>query len=259
MSVPIPAYLASLVTTSAPLIAIAVAGGLWLALGRTAMRRTERIAAWASIGVPLLLWFAAAWVLGKSGALESQPSVLLAPIAPAIALPIIVGIVLLARSSNVAATLDAIPASWLVGVQFYRALGFVFLALFARGMLPGEFALPAGIGDVLVGIAALALAFWLPSGSALSRKAAYAWNALGIADLVIAITTGFLTAPGPLQQLALDRPNTLITAYPLVMVPAFAVPLSIILHVLSLWQLNRQGERVARETNAFGGGSFAHS
>ena len=114
-----------------------------------------------------------------------------------------------------------------------------------RGLLPAEFALPAGIGDILVGLTGLALAFWLPSGSALSRKAAYGSNVLELADLVIAVATGFLTSPGPLQQLALDHPNLLITAYPLVMVPAFAVPLAIILHILSLWQLNRQSESVA--------------
>jgi hypothetical protein len=43
-----------------------------------------------------------------------------------------------------------------------------------------------------------------------------------------------------LQLLALDNPNLLITAYPLVMVPAFAVPLAIMLHILSLRQLNRR-------------------
>ncbi|MGO8953908.1 MAG: hypothetical protein ACLPWS_16770 [Rhodomicrobium sp.] len=256
MTSPIPGILDSVIVTAAPLIAVAVSGGLWLALGRTAMNAGERIRAFAAIGVPLLLWFSAAWALGKSGALEAQPGVLLSRTAIAIVLPVILGTVLLTRSRRVAAILDATPASWLMGVQVYRVLGFVFLALLARGLLPAEFALPAGIGDILVGLTGLALAFWLPSGSALSRKAAYGWNVLGLADLVIAVATGFLTSPGPLQQLALDHPNLLITAYPLVMVPAFAVPLAIILHILSLWQLNRQSESVAGGRLA--AGSFAH-
>ncbi|HEX9237982.1 MAG TPA: hypothetical protein VF866_04395 [Xanthobacteraceae bacterium] len=38
----------------------------------------------------------------------------------------------------------------------------------------------------------------------------------------------------------LDHPNLLTTSYPTVMTPAFAVPLSLILHGLSLWQLRRR-------------------
>ena len=43
-----------------------------------------------------------------------------------------------------------------------------------------------------------------------------------------------------LHLLALDHPNTFITTYPTVMTPAFAVPLSLILHGISLWQLRRR-------------------
>jgi hypothetical protein len=55
---------------------------------------------------------------------------------------------------------------------------------------------------------------------------------LGILDLVVAVGTGFLTSPSTLQQLALDNPNTAITSYPLVLIPTFLVPASIILHVV---------------------------
>jgi hypothetical protein len=48
-----------------------------------------------------------------------------------------------------------------------------------------------------------------------------------------------MTAPGPLQQLAFDHPNLLVAAYPNVLIPAFIVPSSIILHALSLRQLRR--------------------
>jgi len=40
--------------------------------------------------------------------------------------------------------------------------------------------------------------------------------------------------------LALDRPNTGVGTYPLVMIPVFAVPLSLMLHALSLRQLLRR-------------------
>jgi hypothetical protein len=68
------------------------------------------------------------------------------------------------------------------------------------------------------------------------------WNVLGILDLVNALVIGFVTTPGPLQLIVPDRPST-IAFYPLVLIPAFAVPLSILLHALSLRQLRRQARQ----------------
>lgn len=60
------------------------------------------------------------------------------------------------------------------------------------------------------------------------------WNWFGISDLVVAVTTGFLSAPSHLQIFSLDAPNFLIGSFPLVMVPIYAVPLSVVLHLASL-------------------------
>jgi hypothetical protein len=49
-----------------------------------------------------------------------------------------------------------------------------------------------------------------------------------------------MTAPGRVHVLALDAPNLLISSYPLVMVPSFAVPLALMLHSLVLWRLRRK-------------------
>ena len=46
---------------------------------------------------------------------------------------------------------------------------------------------------------------------------------------------GVLTSLGRIHFLALDGPNLLVSAYPLVMIPTFAVPVSIILHGVCLW------------------------
>jgi hypothetical protein len=72
-----------------------------------------------------------------------------------------------------------------------------------------------------------------------AHKAAYAWSLFGIADLVMAVTMGAMTSPGRAHLLALDAPNFLISSYPLVMVPTFAVPLALMLHGLVLWRLQR--------------------
>ncbi len=74
-----------------------------------------------------------------------------------------------------------------------------------------------------------------------SRLLAGIWNIAGIADLVLAVTLGFLTSPSPFQRLAFSLPNEL-TAFPLVLVPTFAVPLAILLHLVSLWRLEKPAQ-----------------
>jgi len=61
---------------------------------------------------------------------------------------------------------------------------------------------------------------------------------------------GHLEFAGALQVFALDHPNVQIGTYPTVMVPAFGVPSSIILHGLSLWQLRRRARQTALHTQS---------
>jgi hypothetical protein len=58
-------------------------------------------------------------------------------------------------SKQVREIIAAVAQSQLVAFQFYRVLGVTFLVLYAAGQLPGIFALPAGWGDVMVGLTAL--------------------------------------------------------------------------------------------------------
>jgi hypothetical protein len=154
-------------------------------------------------------------------------------------IPIVAGILLFSIWQPFRRVIEAVPQQWLVGVQLYRIEGLIFLVLYAIGRLPAAFALPAGVGDVLVGLLAPVVALaqirkW-PNANSLLR----AWNLLGLADLVVALTTGFLTSPSPLQKLAFDAPNLLIGRYPLVLVPVFLVPLAILLHLASLQKLRQ--------------------
>jgi hypothetical protein len=221
-----------------------IALGLWLGLRRTPFDQRQRTITWLAVMLPLLAWYLAIWQFARSGGFQPRPAdgsppLPLLPIA--IFLPLLIALPLLIRSKRLAAVLDSVSPAWLVGFQAYRVLGYVFLVRWAAGELPGTFALPAGIGDVLVGALALPVAFYLQSGAIGGRAAAYAWNLLGILDLLIAVTIGALTATG---RLPVDVPNAAASSFPLVMIPAFAVPLSLILHGVSLWQLLR-GTRAA--------------
>ena len=136
-------------------------------------------------------------------------------------------------------TVEAIPQQWLVGIQLYRLEGAIVLILYAMGKLPAQFALPAGIGDVLTGLAAPFVALAIIRKSPNADKLLRRWNLFGLADLAVALTTGFLTSPSPIQLLARNHPNELISQYPLVIVPVFLVPIAILLHLASLHKLKQ--------------------
>ena len=108
------------------------------------------------------------------------------------------------------------------------------------GKLPGLFAFPAGIGDILVGVLAPIVALAYARNPQASGPLVLAWNILGIADLIVAVTTGFISAPSPLLPSLVQPTSELISVLPLVVIPTFAVPLSIVLHVASLMKLRRE-------------------
>jgi len=225
--------------TSRLAIHIAIVLGLWLALERTGLTQRRRLGVWLAVVVPYTLWLAVIWSAAVNGVF--RPGSNTPPLVPlAIFLPVIVGVPILLRSKRIGEVLDAMPASWLVGLQVYRILGGIFLVGWARGVVPGIFALPAGIGDVTTGLLALPVAYLLASRNGDGVRPAIAWNIFGLLDFAIAVGIGLATAPGPLQVIVPSIPNTGVGLYPTVLIPAFAVPSSILLHVLSLRQLKRR-------------------
>jgi hypothetical protein len=223
-----------------------IALGTWLGLERTDLAPSQRRTTWLVIMVPLTLWVATAWSAAIIGVFRTGYSQL--PLLPAaIFLPLVIGIPLLLLSKRVGQLLDAMPTTWLVALQLYRVVGSQWLAYWLLGLLPGLWALPAGTGDVLTGLFAVPAAIALASGTAEGRKAAILWNMFGLADFVVAITLGMLITPGPFQLIVPGGPNIGLDGYPNVLTPAFVVPSSILLHVLSLRQLRRRSRSGARD------------
>lgn len=217
-----------------------IAVGLWLGLERTSLTPRQRQALWLFVMIPFTLWATVAWTAAINGAFHAGASSL--PLLPAaILLPVIVGAPVLLLSQRMGQLLDAMPATWLIALQLYRVFGSQWLAYWLGGLLPGLWALPAGTGDVLTGLFAVPAAIAVASGTAEGRRAAILWNIFGLADFTVAIALGMIMSPGAFQLIVPDGPSMAVDTYPNVLTPAFVVPSSILLHVLSLRQLFRRG------------------
>jgi hypothetical protein len=136
------------------------------------------------------------------------------------------------------AVLDGIPQHWLIGIQVFRILGGVLLVRYFQGGISGVFAIPAGVGDVLTGLLAPIVAYWWFAGKPYARKAAIAWNLFGMADLVNAVALGRLTAGGGGG-----------IVFPIVLIPTYGVPRSLLLHSFSLIGLMRKTPRHSAPVN----------
>ncbi len=133
--------------------------------------------------------------------------------------------------------IQAMSQSSVIFLQVDRIIGGAFLVEYAKGNLPSGFALPAGLGDVAIGLAAPWVANNLLTGKTHAIKTARVWNYLGIFDLVLALTMGVTHATSPLGIFAQDVSMHPISQYPLSLIPTWAVPLAIILHLRSLQSL----------------------
>ena len=234
----VPAYLPYYVLTGTIGMIAALLFGLRSALRTAGWTTYDRTVTVGAAAITVIGWFLLAIALASADAYRGTAD-RIPTIQYGILVPILIGGLLIWRSPRVARIIDAVPQHWLVGVQLYRALGVIFLILYAAGKLPGLFAWPAGLGDVLVGVLSpvVAIAYW--RGPRENADLVSAWNLFGLADLVVAVTTGFLTSPSAFQLFAFDLPNELISQFPLVLIPVFLVPLSVLLHLASLTKLRR--------------------
>jgi len=181
-----------------------------------------------------LAWLALAIGLGASGRL-----LLLRPPAPQL---ILLGltVAVLVAGARIPALRDwafGLDLRTVVALHLTRFVGAYFIVLYRRAELPFAFAVPGGLGDILVATLA---AFLILSGppTTLGRRRIYAaWNILGLLDILVVIATA--------ARLGLTDPDSMraLLRLPLSLLPTFLVPLIVASHVLIAVRLARPADR----------------
>lgn len=204
-------------------------------------------------GVVVTLWLALIVALGFQGVFHRPVGEPPWPTLLAMLLPPLVFLLLLRRPSFALQVL-AIDPVWLAAVHGLRILGASFLVAYAFGLLPGVFAFPAGWGDILVALLAPFAAVMLARHPDFLRsKWLWRFHALGMLDFLGAIGSGLLARLLIGADYAL-APTTALSQFPLLLIPCFAVPLWICLHIAAFHQIanaRRGGRVLARPSGVF--------
>jgi len=191
------------------------------------------------VAASVAAWFAIVAVLGARGGFVSPSGVPPLPILLGVLTPLAVFFAAYLLSRSIREFVLAIDPRLMMAMQAWRFAGLGFLALYAHGVLPGFFAWPAGLGDMAIGMTApWLLAVLLRQPSFATSRTFVIWNLLGILDLVVALTTGAL---GTILVVGADAGVTTgaMAQMPLVLIPAFFVPLLFALHAAALLQARR--------------------
>jgi hypothetical protein len=177
-------------------------------------------------------WFGLALAAGAAGVFASPPGAPPVAIGLASAVPPLVVIGWLAGSARFRSWVRDLDLRLLTLVQTWRVAGLAFLALYAVGDLPARFALPAGLGDVAVGLTAPLVAVYVIGGGRWARRTYIGWTVVGIVDLLLAVTLGVSSGSGVDSMASL----------PMSLVSTFGVPFTLALHAISLVNATRGAE-----------------
>lgn len=178
----------------------------------------------ASLMVRLLfwVWLGAAIATGHFLLLQRLPAATLPAVTLGLAaLPALAYF----RLPAVRAWVDELDLRVLVLLHVTRLVGIYLLVLHQQGDLPQAFAVPGGLGAIVVAVMALPVAL-APLADATRRRAIVIWNVFGGVELLLMLFS--------IVRIALSDPTDLraLTRLPLSLLPTFLLPLLLATHVI---------------------------
>ena len=194
------------------------------------------------VAITLAAWFLLIVWLGAAGVFIGPRGKPPLPMAIGVAAPLLLFLACMRASLAFREFVLSIDLRLNIAMQAWRWAGMGFIDLYAYKVLPAVFALPAGLGDMAIGMTAPWIILALARRPDFATSSTFVrWNLLGILDLAVAITIGTLEA-----LLATGAPGeistTPMTALPLLLIPAYFVPIFVMLHIAALLQ-SRQLKR----------------
>lgn len=126
--------------------------------------------------------------------------------------------------------LRSITLESLITMHVFRFVGVFFIILYSYHLLPTEFAFSAGMGDIVTALLAIPVARMVLKGKSWSIPAVYAWNILGILDILTLLIIAALDAKNFIGTGGPGEREMAI--FPFVWFPAFAPATILFLHTV---------------------------
>jgi hypothetical protein len=218
-----------------------------LASGLSNRRPNVRSVVFAALG----LWFGLVFFLAAQGAFVASAGSPPLPIFFGVAIPLAVFLAVYFAWSPFRDFILGADLRFVAAIQAWRWAGAQFLWLYSWSVLPGLFAFPAGFGDMAIGITAPWIVLGLVRNPLFAASRRYfIWNILGIVDFIVAVSMGVLSSGlfQKINELNGGVTTSAMNRLPLVLIPAFAVPLFTMLHLTALFQarqLARSGKPIS--------------
>lgn len=131
-----------------------------------------------------------------------------------------------------------VPPSWLMHIQVFRVpVELLLWLLFLDNLLPVQMTFEGRNWDVLTGITAPAAAYLCFGRGRYRKWLAVVWNIFGLALLVNIVAIAILSMPTPFRVFMNEPANTIVTVFPIVLLPTILVPIAYAMHFFSLRQM----------------------
>src|SRR4030095_196693 len=198
-------------------------------------RTTNTLPVWLLV----VAWAALSLVLNVLGIFINPPDKPPLALLVSVMLPPILCVIGYALSSRVRTLSLSLDLRLLTAMQAWRIIGAMFLVLMTFRLLPGTFAWPAGVGDIIVGAYAPFVVLAISRRTPNWRRHVVLLNILGLLDFVGAIGGGAAAGNSPMGILRGEVATDIMQRLPLSLIPTFAVPFWIVLHVISLIKVRK--------------------
>jgi len=174
----------------------------------------------------IYVWFALALTISVSGLFRNISP----PFIPVLfASQLIAFLAFTMRSKSSRAHLRGLNMRWLTMFHLWRVIpAIAFLTLYALGKASADFAITAGVGDLIVALAAPLVADRLETGN---PRVLLAFHLAGMFDLLLVLSRGIplVMAGDPLMQFMGDFPFSLL--------PLCLVPLTLGMHAIAIYAI----------------------
>lgn len=182
------------------------------------------------------IWMIIVAILGLAG--FYQKSGTLPPRFVLLIAPTILFVLFLFTQKKSRNFIDQLSLKWLTLLHIVRIpVEFILYAVFLEGLIPDLMTFDGYNYDIISGITAPIIYYWVFVKKKVGRKGLLIWNFLCLGLLINILTIAALSAKSPFQQLAFDQPNIGVTYFPFVWLPAVIVPIVLLSHLASIRQL----------------------